>query len=1228
MACISDEEWEMIGNTETTAQLTFTLNVKQVTVPSPDPQMRLVEYIRDVAGLSGTKRCCNEGGCGACTVLLSRTIAGKTLSTTVNACLRKLCSVQGQAVTTVEHLGDKDQGYNTVQDTIARNNASQCGFCTPGMVMSIYGALASSSEAPTPTQMETCLDGNLCRCTGYRPILDSAQQVASSWKPPSNTPVPGPSVLPLQLDARQGGVSWTCATSVEQACSLYSAAGSNLLCGNTGSGVAKYYSGAAWGVGPEDPTALIDLQAIPGFSDVTVGAHSLTVGAAVTLSELKATLAANAAKSVSFEPLVAHMDRIANNQVRNAGSWAGNLMLAHEYPTFVSDLNTIMIGAGASVEYANSMDSTTHTCSLEDFQSNDSLDRVILTSLTIPFMTPTEHFKTYKVALRYKNSHAILNAAFHAILDGDTFVSAELCYGGVKSKVTRAHKTEALLVGKSATADATLQTALACLEAELGFDPMFGRTEYRQGLAKSFLFKFFLELQPTLPAALLSAKGYTRPVSTGAWSIDGASTEEEFPISKPIQKLSAWEQTSGEADYIDDAPPVVGELHGAFALANAANREVTAIHCDAAKALEGVHSVLTAADLKAAGMSNSLGGVFDAELWAEDLLVDKQADYCGQPLAIVIATTRLIAEHAATLVTADYCGSDKVLLTIDDAIEAESYHHPIGLHQYKDWNHGDPDGGIKGADIVFEGMAEVGHQYHFYMETQAARAVPTDGGMVVTCGTQFPKFTQGAVASVTKLATSKVEVKMTRTGGGYGGKISRSAFTAAAAAAAAVVSKMPVRIQLDLNANMAALGSRRPHRLAYKVGCKKDGTIVAVTGSYYTLQGRSLDLIRAPAADEIKVAIDNCYNIPNWGLRCYNVKTHTPTNTWARAPNYGPGVFMMESIIERAAAELNLDSHVVRSKNMYKAGDSEPGGQKLAHCNIEQLTAQVQVEGLATQVAAFNAANRWVKQGLCVVPGKFNCDLGKGLHAVVTVHDDGSVLVQHGGCEIGQGINVKVAQVAAFTLGIDMSLISIDGVSTKVASGFSDKTAGSITSEGCCASVILACNQLKKQMELTHAKLEGQLGRQPDWHQLVQACSHAGADMSAKGSYAGKAEGSGVASLPDKSGDKFQYVSWGAALAHVQLDGLTGELQLLRCDVLLDCGISLNPDIDAGQVQGAFVMGLGYMLSEEFLWDDGSKSAYFPAGGVAGRNISNGTCLLYTSPSPRDRTRSRMPSSA
>merc|ERR1712086_106651 len=139
------------------------------------------------------------------------------------------------------------------------------------------------------------------------------------------------------------------------------------------------------------------------------------------------------------------------------------------------------------------------------------------------------------------------------------------------------------------------------------------------------------------------------------------------------------------------------------------------------------------------------------------------------------------------------------------------------------------------------------------------------------------------------------------------------------------------------------------------------------------------------------------------------------------------------------------------------------------------------------------------------------------------------------------------------------------------------------------------------------ARLEGQLGQLPEWMHLVQECSHAGVDMQAKASYSGKAEGSGTANLPGASGDKFQYVSFGAALAHVQLDGLTGELQLLRCDVLLDCGISLNPDIDAGQVQGAFVMGLGYMLSEEFLWDDGSKSAYFPAGGVAGQNLSNGT---------------------
>lgn len=244
------EDWDLLDELDTppTSALSFTLNGRKVTIANPDPTQRLVDYLRDVEGMNGTKVCCREGGCGACTVLLE-TETGERVP--VNSCLRHVCSMSGQSLTTVEGIGDSEKGYNPVQTAIADGYGSQCGFCTPGMVMSIYGALQGKNKAPS--YIEGCIDGNICRCTGYRPILDAAHKVASSCSeavsspsavsPPASSP---PTTTSGYRYTSTTGLTWTAPTTLKALSDALKSPGSMLIAGGTAAGVSKYYSGEAW----------------------------------------------------------------------------------------------------------------------------------------------------------------------------------------------------------------------------------------------------------------------------------------------------------------------------------------------------------------------------------------------------------------------------------------------------------------------------------------------------------------------------------------------------------------------------------------------------------------------------------------------------------------------------------------------------------------------------------------------------------------------------------------------------------------------------------------------------------------------------------------------------------------------------------------------------------------------------------------------------------------------
>ena len=942
-------------------EVKFTINGAARTINlegSSASTMLLSTYLREHERLTGVKVSCREGGCGACTVLLR--LPHEDHAVPINSCLRLLAACDGCALTTIEGIGTSAKPH-PFQAKLAAANGSQCGFCSPGMVAAIVGLLEQTPKGSKPTseQVEHALDGNLCRCTGYRKILEAAQELVASgqatpldavhhasrtacdgaakgepadggkgkaadsaahthpnghghvediedlvdhmcraddkWTAPTDATdaharkearkaaarrgikalaartgprVPLPPTAAVSSMATSPAPSTPAVympTTLKDAAMLVAATPKARVVGaNSGHvGVSKYYDGRSSGAPePPPPPALIIVERVAEMTKVDEAIDgTLTLGAALPLATLL-----NVAETRSGAPphrdgerwaaFARHLHRVANNQVRSVGTLGGNLMLAHAHGLFPSDIALLLSAVGAHLCICDCASLTTTDVTLYDFFALDMTSK-LLVELVLPPPPPTstEYFFSFKTALRSQNAHAIVNAAVaicvnqppHAaggvgVAPVAMVTSARVCYGGLKPhEVTDASAAATALVGSALGSDAALKRALAALEPVVSsVDPVFGRTTFRQTLVRTLLFKGVLRAckaagVATLPLPLASAStGYIRPISSGSESVQGAENPAFYPVSKPTAKLTEIEQCTGETAYTDDAPRAAGQLFGAFALAHT-NGVLRLISTDQAAAAAGVAKVLTAIDLTSAGLTLSLSKYNDEAIL---ISIDEKVPHAGARLALVCATSREAAEHAARLVVAAIDPpSQPVVVEFDEAIATRRYFDQKAGTLRK----GDAPAAIKSADVVVRGEVECGHQYHFYMETQTASAQKDGaGGMVITVATQAPSDVASTVARVLGLDDTQVEAKMVRAGGGYGGKGSRSIPCAVGAACAAWLLDGPVAIALDLNSNMAMLGSRRPHRLEYTVGAAKDGTIVGVEGTTWSIQVREI----------------------------------------------------------------------------------------------------------------------------------------------------------------------------------------------------------------------------------------------------------------------------------------------------------------------------------------------------------------------------------------------------
>ena len=665
---------------------------------------------------------------------------------------------------------------------------------------------------------------------------------------------------------------------------------------------------------------------------------------------------------------------------------------------------------------------------------------------------------------------------------------------------------------------------------------------------------------------------------------------------------SAPAHVDGSACYIDDTPAPPDLLHLAFGLSDQAHARIRALDLAPVRAAPGVIAVFTAADIP--GANNVAPVAHDDPLLAHDEVV-----FHGQPLFLVAAESHTLARRAARLAKIDYAPypanvSIAQARAAGDLIEATQR-----------MARGDLAAALMAAPKRLHGTLEIGGQEHFYLEGQVAMALPGEQGTLhVLSSTQHPSEVQHLIAELLGRHSADIVVEVRRMGGGFGGKETQATAPAAACALVAALTGRPARLRYDRDDDMRITGKRHDFVVDYEVGCDDDGHVLGLRLELASRCGATTDL--SPAInDRAMFHADNCYWLPAVEIISHRLRTHTVSNTAFRGFGGPQGMLAIERVMDAIAAGCGLDPLLVRQRNLYGPGrELTPYGMQvtdnIAPQLIQALARDADYEQRRVEVAAFNARNQVLKKGLALTPVKFGISFTTTFlnqaGALLLVYADGSLQLNHGGTEMGQGLMVKVAQVVADVFALPLSQVRITATRTDKV----PNTSATAASSGADLNGMAAFNaamQIRARLVQLLAERTGVAPQDvhfKDGHvqagelrmSFAQLCQHAHmarVSLAATGYYA----------TPEIAYDRamhqgrpFYYFAYGAALSEVVIDTLTGEHRVLAADILHDVGRSLNPAIDLGQIEGAFVQGMGWLTTEELVFAaDGRLLSHAPS---------------------------------
>ena len=667
-------------------------------------------------------------------------------------------------------------------------------------------------------------------------------------------------------------------------------------------------------------------------------------------------------------------------------------------------------------------------------------------------------------------------------------------------------------------------------------------------------------------------------------------------VGRSLPHESAHLHVQGSAPYTDDLPELTGTLHCALGLSPLAHGVLQGIDVEALRALPGVVAVLTAKDIPGENECGSL--VKDDPILAGE--AGATLRWLGQPVFAVIAHTRDAARRAAARAR-DVIRAEALtpILTPQQAHAAQQYVVPP-MHLAR----GDAATALAAAPHRFTTQFDVGGQEQFYLEGQISYAVPTEnGGVKVWCSTQHPSEMQHLVAHALHVAAHAVQVECRRMGGGFGGKESQSALFACVAAIAATQLGRPVKLRVDRDDDFLITGRRHCFHYALDIGHDDEGRILGAEVTMVSRAGHSADL-SGPVMTRALCHFDNAYWLPHVAMHGYSGRTNTQSNTAFRGFGGPQGAIAIEYVLDSVARRLGRDPLEVRRANFYGTHERNvtPYGQVIADNIIDPLTTELagrcDYAGRRQAIAQFNDLSPVLKKGLALTPLKFGISFNvvhlNQAGALVHVYTDGSVLVNHGGTEMGQGLNTKVAQVVAHEFGIDLAQVRVTATDTQKIANTS-ATAASTGSDLNGKAAQDAARQVRERLAAFAAGRWGGtaeavrfsggqvlVGTQSlPFAQVVDAAYFARVQLWSDGFYATP----GLSwNRETMQGHPFYYYAYGAAVSEVIVDTLTGEWKLLRADVLHDVGTSLNPALDIGQVEGAFIQGMGWLTTEELVW--------------------------------------------
>jgi len=1226
----------LVPNRIMAVALQFVLNGCLVRIENCSPNTTLLEYLRS-AGLVGSKEGCAEGDCGACSVvIIDRDVRGRPCYRAINGCLVPLCLMAGREIVSVEGVADSElstlrsrttaedgrtpnselPNLHPVQRTMAEGHGSQCGYCTPGFIMSLFEGYYRD-DIQESDELDDQLCGNLCRCTGYRPIRDAAIKAFAERHAKNGEDIFAGRLK--QSDAGPGATEYEFAgekffrpTSLADLLRLREAnPEARLIAGATelGLDIAKRFKRFQ---------TLISVEAVPELTEIKATDSEWHIGAAATLTQIEETLA-------DEFPALGRMLRVfGSRQIRNRATMGGNLITASPIgdsaPVLLAlDAKIMLVGQASSPSPSKTEKSETgatpvlqeRTLPISEFfvayrktalQPGEVLKTIVLPrGISVPELQ--RRCEWYKVSKRRELDISTVSACFTVDLDRQGIVrQARLAYGGVAATPSRAKQAEQALLGKRWCAE-SIGEVLPVLRSE--FSPISdvrGSADYRRGLVASLLEKFYFD---SVAAAVSRLNSPLKSQSR----LPSAAT-------KTVPHESAHKHVTGQAVYTDDFAAQKHMLEVWPVCAPHARAKILKRDASAAKTMPGIAAVLLAEDVP--GL-NDVGAVRHDEI----LLADKEVFYHGQIVALVVGQTQEACRNAAAKVTVEYEPLPPVL-SIEDAVAQNSFHtEPNFIRR------GDVESALKNSPVVFAGEFYLAGQEHFYLEMQAACAEPgEDGSMFVMSSTQHPTEVQHIVAHLLDVPVNHVVVQSPRMGGGFGGKETQAATFAALAALAAAKTKRPVRVRVNRDLDMMITGKRHPFLAKFKAGYNSGGDLLAAKIALISNGGWSLDL-SLPVTDRALFHLDNAYYIPSVEFSGQVAKTNLASNTAFRGFGGPQGMLAVEEIIDRIARQLCKSPEEIRERNLYRGSgetNTTPYGQEIEDNRIQRVWRELKersaFEKRRGEIAKWNSEHPHHKRGLAMTPVKFGISFTlthlNHAGALVLIYQDGTVQVNHGATEMGQGVHTNVAMIAAKELGISLDKVRVMPTSTDKVPNTS-ATAASCSTDMNGAAVKNACDILRARLapvafdlvaaEVTRLKLKSEISpslltsaaaddlvfadnfvfhrahpeQSISFANVVQAAHLQRISLSSTGHYAtpeihyDRAKG---------KGKPFHYFAVGAAVTEVELDGFTGMHRVLRVDILHDAGNSINEGVNRGQIEGGFVQGMGWLTTEELKWDD------------------------------------------